>query len=113
VRDDRARLQDILEAVELIEKYAAQGRAKFEEDELIQTWIVHHMLLLGEAASGLSPDFRHRHTEKIWKEAIGRRNILIHQYFEIALDLVWRVVEQDLPVLKKTVQDILVKQQDL
>jgi uncharacterized protein with HEPN domain len=105
VRDDRTRLQDILEAVELIEKYAA--RAAFERDELVQTWIIHHLLVLGEAAAGLSVDFRKRHPEKVWAEAVGRRNILIHRYFGLEVDLVWPVVEDDLPVLKRMVQEIL------
>ena len=107
MRDDRARLQDILEAIEHIEKYAVRGPAAFDQDELVQTWIVHYLLILGEAASGLSPDFRASYPDKTWAEAIGRRNILIHHYFGIELDLVWRVVEHDLPVLKKRVQEIL------
>ena len=54
MRDDRARLQDILEAVDHIDKYAVLGRGEFERDELVQTWIIHYLLVLGEAASGLS-----------------------------------------------------------
>lgn len=107
MRDDRSRLQDILEAIERIEKYAARGRAAFEQDELVQTWIIHYLMVLGEAASGLSADFRSRHPEKAWAEAVGRRNILIHRYFGIALDLVWPVVENDMPILKRMVQEIL------
>jgi len=45
MRSDPERLQDIQEAIERIEKYAAQGRDVFERDELIQTWIVHHFRL--------------------------------------------------------------------
>ncbi len=107
MRDDRTRLQDILEAIEHIEKYATRGRDAFQQDELVQTWIIHYLLVLGEAASGLSADFRKRHPEKQWAEAVGRRNILIHRYFGVELDLVWPVVENDLPVLKRLVQDIL------
>ena len=107
MRDDRARLQDILESVERIEMCAARGRAAFERDELVQTFIIYHLLLLGEAARGLSVDFRKRHPEKVWAEAVGRRNILIHRYFGVEVDLVWPVVENDLPLLKKMVQDIL------
>ena len=107
MRDDRARLQDILETVEHIEKYAARGRVAFEQDELVQTWIIHFLIILGEAASGSSAEFRKRHPEKVWAEAVGRRNILIHQYFGIEVDLVWPVVENDLPVLKRMVQDVL------
>ena len=92
MRDDRTRLQDDLEAVERIGKHAARGRAAF---------------VLGEAASGLSVDFRKRHPERVWAEAIGRRNILIHRYFGVEADLIWPVVEEDLPGLKRMVQDIL------
>ena len=54
MRDDRERLLDIVEAIERIEKYASEGRAAFEENELIQTWIVHHLQLIGEAVRALS-----------------------------------------------------------
>ena len=108
MRDDRIRLQDMLEAVECIEKYSVRGRAAFERDELVQTWIIHYLLVLGEAARGLSADFRKRHPEKVWAEAVGRRNVLIPRYFGVEMDLVWPVVEGDLPVLKRMGQDILV-----
>ena len=46
MRDDQARLHDILEAIELIERHTNQGRNTFEQQELLQTWIVHHLLKL-------------------------------------------------------------------
>ncbi len=49
MRDDRERLLDILEAIERIEKYTARGRSVFDEDELIQTWVLHHLQIIGEA----------------------------------------------------------------
>jgi len=49
MRSDHERLLDILEAIERIEKYGAEGRGVFEADELIQTWIVHHIEVIGEA----------------------------------------------------------------
>jgi uncharacterized protein with HEPN domain len=55
----------------------------------------------------LSAEFRKQHPERAWAGAVGRRNILIHRYFGIELDLVSRVVEHDLPLLKKMIQDIL------
>ena len=54
MRDDRERLRDILEAIERIEKYAARGRSVFDEDELIQTWVVHHLQIIGEAVRALA-----------------------------------------------------------
>ena len=48
MRDERVRLLDIQEAIERIEKYARQGQEAFEQEELIKTWIVHHLQIIGE-----------------------------------------------------------------
>lgn len=56
-------LRDILECVEKIQKYAARGRSAFERDELVQTWIVHHVQIIGEAARQLSDCLREAHPD--------------------------------------------------
>ncbi len=63
MRDDRARLIDMVEAIESIEKYAVFGRDRFAEDELVRTYIIYHLQVLGEAAHKLSPELRARHPE--------------------------------------------------
>ena len=88
MRDDRERLRDILEAIERIEKYAAMGRQRFEQDELIQIWIVHHLQLIGEAARALSADFRDSQPRVPWSQIVGMRNILVHNYFGVDADIV-------------------------
>jgi uncharacterized protein with HEPN domain len=107
VRDHRERLLDILEAIERTEKYAEQGRAAFARDELVQVWILHHLQIIGEASRALAPELREEFPEIPWTEIIGMRNILVHHYFEIDTDLVWSVVEKDLPALKKHIQSVL------
>ena len=74
MRDDRARLLDIQEAIERIERYTARGRAAFEQDELIQTWVVHHIQIIGEASRTISADFRAQHPEVPWTEIIGMKS---------------------------------------
>ena len=54
MRDDRERLFDILEAIERIEKYTSDGLKAFDDNELIQTWVLHHLQIIGEAARALS-----------------------------------------------------------
>jgi uncharacterized protein with HEPN domain len=103
LRRDRQRLEDILEAIERIEKYSREGRAGFDRDELVQTWIVHHLQIVGEAVRALSDDARHRRPEIPWEQIAGMRNILVHDYFGIDLDEVWAAVERDLPPLKAAV----------
>lgn len=58
MRDERERLLDILEAIERIEKYTEEGKERFESDELIQTWVVHHITIIGEACRALSNTFK-------------------------------------------------------
>lgn len=107
MRDDRKRLLDIQEAIADIRKYAQHGRKEFEKEELIQTWIVHHLLILGEAASALSDSFKERHPDIPWSKIVGMRNVLVHNYFAIDLDVVWSVVENDLPALQRYIETLL------
>lgn len=107
MRDDRVRLGDILEAIERIEKHAGQGRDAFAGDELVQTWVVHHLMIIGEACRALSPQFRAVHSENVWAQAAGLRNVIVHQYFGVDLDIIWGVIERDLPNLKGLVRQAL------
>jgi uncharacterized protein with HEPN domain len=107
MRDDRERLLDILEAIERIEKYTAQGRDVFDEDELIQTWVLHHLQIIGEAVRALSPTTTSNAEDLEWSKIIGMRNILVHNYFSIDKDIVWAVIENDLHVLKSKIQAFL------
>ena len=54
MRDEEERLQDILEAISQIEKYAVRGQEEFQQNELVQVWIIHHLQIIGEASSNLS-----------------------------------------------------------
>ena len=88
MRDDRERLQDILEAIERIEKHTSAGRSALDQEELVQTWVVHHLTIIGEAcrALSLSPAFRAKHPEDVWAQPSGLQNIIVHHYFGIDLD---------------------------
>ena len=107
MRRDIERLQDVLEAVDRIQKHAARGREAFNQDELLQVWVIHHLEIIGEASRGLSDELRGRHPSVPWSEIIGMRNILVHDYFGLNLDEVWSAVERDLPALKGQVEAIL------
>ncbi|WP_337907105.1 DUF86 domain-containing protein [Iningainema tapete] len=98
---------NIIEAIERIEKYAVQGKQSFEENELFQTWFIQHLQIIGEASRVLSADIREQHPEVPWSQMIGMRNILTHNYFEIDLEVVWSVVEHNLPSLKRQIEIIL------
>jgi uncharacterized protein with HEPN domain len=107
VRDIRERVLDILDAIERIEKYGSSGRQEFERNELVQVWILHHLQILGEAVNALRPALQQEHPEVPWASIVGMRNILVHHYFEIDTEIVWSVVENDLPKLREWFQAIL------
>ena len=106
MRDPRERLRDMVEAIERIERYASRGREAFDRDELIQSWIVHHLQILGEAARVLPEDVRAKAPEIQWKKITGMRHVLVHDYFGIDRDIVWSTVERELPPLKKSLQEL-------
>lgn len=107
MRDSRERVLDVLESIERIEQYRGGGREEFERNELIQVWILHHLQILGEAVNALRPELQPSHPEVPWASIVGMRNVLVHQYFGIDTDIVWSVVENELPKLKRSFQAIL------
>jgi len=107
MRDDRLRLLDILDSIAQIEQQSAKGREAFFQDPLIQVWMRHHLLIIGEAAAGLSREMRERNPEVSWRAAIAMRNIIVHEYFGVDPRQVWDAVTQDLPKLRRDVEEIL------
>ena len=76
MRDDKERLKDILEAIEKIEKYAKRGKHIFEQEELIQIWIIHHLQIIGEASAAMSQILIRQYPEVPWRDISYFRNIL-------------------------------------
>lgn len=111
MRDIYERLRDIQEAIEQIWKYTSQGRDLFDQNELIQTWVIHHLEIIGEATRAIPQEFRDLHPDVSWRQIYGMRNILVHHYFGINLNQVWAAVEHDLPVLKSSVDVLLASQE--
>lgn len=107
MRDDREKLLDILEAIENIERRMPSSRDAFMNDELIQVWMVYHVTVIGEAASGVSSDTRTRFPEVPWIDIVAMRNVLVHQYFGVDPNEVWSTIEKDIPDLKSNVTKIL------
>ena len=107
MRDPRERLRDVLEAIERIERHAGRGRDAFEGDELIQSWFVRHLQIIGEAARTLPQDVKERAPDVPWSKIVGMRHILVHDYFEIDAAAVWEAIERDIPELKRHIEELL------
>ncbi len=103
MRDVTKRLLDIHKAIAHIESDTDKGRQAFDEDEKIQVWVIYHLMVIGEAVRGLPQQFKDGYSHVPWREISGMRDILIHKYFATDNNIVWLVVERDIPVLKAVV----------
>ncbi len=101
------RLQHILEAIEKIERYLRGfDKQSFQNDEKTQDAVVRQMEIMGEAATNLTRDLRSENPQVAWQFATAMRNRLIHGYFDIDAEIVWDTIQNDLPVLKKQIEEI-------
>lgn len=105
MRNDSARLRDMLKAVEAIRRQTRDGRAAFDNNELIRVWVLHHLQIIGEAASRLDPQGEAARALPL-RSIIGMRNLLVHGYFQVDDDLVWTVVERDLGTLETVLRTL-------
>jgi uncharacterized protein with HEPN domain len=107
MRDPKERLRDILQAIEAIDRYRAGERGEFDQNEMLQVWFLRHLQIIGEAARHVPDEVRDMAPDIPWNKIIGMRNILVHGYFTIDLDIVWDAVQQDVPLLKPAVVALL------
>ncbi len=107
MRDPKERLRDILEAIAAIERHLPGDKGAFEHDELLQTWFLRHLQIIGEAARGLPEEVRALAPDIPWPKIVGMRNVLVHGYFDIDTDIVWDAASRDVPALKPALERLL------
>ena len=100
-RDVLVYIVDILECIEKIEQYTAGiDRVEFLENVQVQDAVYRRLEVIGEAVKGIPQDVRARYPEIPWSQIAGLRDVLIHGYFGVKVDRIWKVIEDDVPVLK-------------
>jgi len=77
------------------------------QDHKTQDAVVRNMEVLGEATKNLSDEFREQYPDIPWRDMSGTRDRLIHHYFGINQEIVWQIVQQDLPGLKKKIEQLI------
>jgi uncharacterized protein with HEPN domain len=100
-------VKHILESIALIEEYACHlSEEDFIKSRQIQDAVMRRLEIIGEATKNIPDDFRNKYPDIPWREIAGMRDILIHNYFGVDLDLTWRTVKDNLPDLKRKLSDI-------
>ena len=95
---DKSSLIDILNACESIERYVENKTFDdFDKDEMLQDAVIRKIEILGEASNRASEEIKNRFPELPWDIMRGMRNILIHMYDELDLNIIWDTVTKDIP----------------
>lgn len=106
-KEDVVFIRHILESIEAIEEFSKDLSLEgLYKNRLKKSAIIREIEIIGEAAKNISNDFTKKYPEIPWKNIIGTRDIIAHKYFGVNIEVVWKIVTQDIPQLKKQVLKI-------
>ncbi len=110
MKSDEPYLKHILDAIESIEIYTKDvERSDFldkNKDKKTKDAVIRQFEIIGEAVGRLSDRIKSKHPDLPWRRISNMRNKLIHEYFAVNMAIVWKTIEDDLPILKQTIKSI-------
>ena len=100
-------IQDMLEAIEKIERYTEyiEDSEEFKGKDIVVDAVLRNLEIIGEAAANIPREIRSKYPEIPWNRVVGLRNVVIHGYFVVDLDIIWVIIKEQLPELK----DVLIR----
>ena len=107
MKDDQVYLRHMLDAIVDILAYCEAGRHAFFDERIRQDAVIRKIEVIGEAAKHLSDATKGARPDVRWREIAGMRDKMIHEYFGVNLEIVWAVVERDLPALKAAIEGLI------
>jgi uncharacterized protein with HEPN domain len=108
MKDVSRLIDDILNAIDVIESFSVSSIDEFLADEKTQDAIMYNLIIMGEAANRLPEDFREQNPQIPWSSIIGTRNVIVHGYDQVKLQIVWDIVKKNLGSLKTDLLSLLV-----
>ena len=108
MKNDSKYLKHIIESITNIERFMlGLSKKEFLVNIEKQYAVVRGIEIIGEAVKNVSPLLKKKYPLITWRDIAGTRDILIHSYFSVDLDLVWDIVQRDLPTLREVIEKIL------
>lgn len=102
MRDQKLYIHDILKAIDLIESFVENMEyGEFMDDPKTQSAVIRQFEIIGEAVKKLDKNLTAKYPEIEWQAVAGMRDLLIHNYFGVDLDIVWESLKKDLPTFKR------------
>ncbi len=109
MRDFQVYIEDIIDAIDRIEEYTdSLAFEQFVEDKKTVDAVVRNFEIIGEATKHVPESVRKKYSIVPWRDMAGMRDTLIHGYFGVNLDVVWKTIKERLPTLKPLIKRALV-----
>ncbi len=107
-KDNAVYVEHMLDSILRIDEYI-ESKELFYDSRLVQDAVVRNLQVMAESSQRLSDEIKKKYPDIPWNDISGFRNILVHDYLGIDLDVIWSVVEQELPRLEKALNEISLK----
>ena len=109
-KDNKAYLLHIKDASEKILDYVSKHDfSKFQENQWDQDAVMRNLEIIGEATNNIDDEYLKQYSDIPWRTIINLRNVLIHDYVDVDLNIIWQIITYDLPIFYKQVSEILNK----
>ncbi len=103
-KDSEVFLKHILESIEYINEYVGlKSKQEFLKSIETQDAVMRRLAVIGEAAKDIPVSLREKYTGIEWRAVIGLKNVLVHEYFGVDIEIIWHIIKDDLPNLKSEV----------
>ena len=107
-REARLYLEDIVSSISKIQDYIKDlSFQDFINDQMLLDAVVRNLEIIGEAARNIPPDISSKHTDVEWGKMVSMRNKVMHEYFGVDEEILWKTISDDLPSLKSKIEKLL------
>jgi len=107
MRDNFSYLEHILLSIKKIKEYTKDlSKADFDSNELVQDAVLRNIEIIGEATKKISQELKSKYKEIPWREMSGMRDKLVHDYMGIDVEVVWKTITDDIPLIETLINKI-------